>query len=218
MGLTSNTICQSIWGDKWLLRKVPTSLYKCDFILYSKCPRTLQQKWAIRWAPPMNSILCLAIGQPGKITFLVLSGAPLTRLVSLNRAEHTVFQPNGRLKGCPPAFAEAVPCHHGRCPCCSRFLSYLRLSAFPALLKCRLLLEALRDHPFSPILISCLCLELSSLFQLDKCSLNAWVRNVCRPRNNPEVQAQLIISYVTYNLTPCLSFPNAKRVDRWVRH
>lgn len=71
-------------GDKWLLRKVPTSLYKCDFTLDSNASGTSNQKMGAQMDAPVNSSLCLAIQQLGKTTVLVLSGAPLTRLASQN--------------------------------------------------------------------------------------------------------------------------------------
>lgn len=71
-------------GDKWLLRKVPTSSYKCDFTLYSNASGTYTEKMVAQMDSTVNSSLCLAIRQLGKTNFLVLSGAPLTRLASQN--------------------------------------------------------------------------------------------------------------------------------------
>jgi hypothetical protein len=65
-------------GDKWPLKKIPTSLDKCDFTLCSECPRNLRFKKGHSDELPKNSSLCLAIGLLREVTFLVFSRAYLS--------------------------------------------------------------------------------------------------------------------------------------------
>lgn len=113
--------------DKWLLRKVPTSLCKCNFTLYSKCPRNLRQKMGAQMGSPNEQLFVPRRQTAWKITLPVFSGVPLTRLVSQNRAEHMAFPakwPSHWSSSHLCLCCVIVTCY----PCCSGILPYFNLS------------------------------------------------------------------------------------------
>lgn len=194
------------WGDKWLLRKVPTSLCKCDFTLYSKCLRNLQLKTGTQTSSLNEQLLVPWQGERWKNHF----SCPFRCLSELSTC--LLFQPD-----CP------FPGHLLPLLMSLGMLSSLlqsSFSAFPAWLKCHLLLEALQGHPFSSF--SSLvhvwhhpCCSMQDRL-LDQCLLNFWDRWAMQTdftivESRPSsLLARL--SWASHRTSLCLCFATGRRV------